>query len=245
MPCCFSLLSCLASVKEPASERMLRRSILCLLRRSCAVPVASTQALDFGRRFSSKELSGALSNEERARAYLKEYGLGPHVSLQSPSSRETPPESDAGGTGRSARNLPQVGGSPPTSSELASFLERDGGALDVVDLDVSTKATYTNHLVISTGRSPAHLRDLAERVTHKLRQCSVTVDGDPVNFSPAESDWITVDAGLTVIHLFLQDSRAMYALEELWTSEVSQAGEDWNTSADDELEIKSYRPKPA
>lgn len=168
---------------------------------------------------SSEPSSRADSNEQRARAYLKKHGLGSHASddvtvLPTRSVHSTL------GFLEGARNIPEVAGIIPSSFQLANFLEVEGGALDVVDLDVSMKATFTNNLIVCTGRSPAHLKDLANRVTRKLRRCSVTVDGDPVTVSLAQSDdWLVVDAGVTVVHLLLEDTRNTYAIEELWGPE--------------------------
>lgn len=119
-----------------------------------------------------------------------------------------------------SRNVPQVGGDVPEPAALVHFLEAECGALDVVNLDVSKKASFTDTLIICTGRSPAHLRDLADRVTRELRRCSVTVDGTTVGVSSAQSDdWLVVDAGSTVVHFLLEETRSFYAMEDLWTPE--------------------------
>lgn len=157
------------------------------------------------------------SNEDRARAYLKEYGLGPHGSDKT-LNVQTDPRDAAEGPANILRNIPLVAGDLPEPAALVDFLATEGGALDIANIDVSKKATFTDNLIICTGRSPAHLKDLADRVTRELRRCSVTVDGTTVALSQAQSeDWLVVDAGSTVIHFLLQETRSFYALEDLWT----------------------------
>lgn len=160
------------------------------------------------------------SNEDRARAYLKEYGLGPHAAEKA-LNELTDARNATKGQAQSLRSVPAVGGDLPAPAALVDFLATEGGALDIVNIDVSKKATFTDHLIICTGRSPAHLRDLADRVTRELRRCSVTVDGTTVALSEAQSeDWLVVDAGSTVIHFLLEETRSFYALEDLWTPDA-------------------------
>lgn len=179
-------------------------------------PSGRAQQQSCRRLCSSEGAPSAPSNEVRARAYLKEYGLGPRASDET-LDVEADPRRAANGPTSSLRNIPVVAGDLPEPAELVDFLATEGGGIDIVNIDISKKATFTDNLIICTGRSPAHLRDLADRVTRELRRCSVTVDGDTVALSQAQSeDWLVVDAGRTVIHFLLEETRSFYALEDLW-----------------------------
>lgn len=169
---------------------------------------------------TSERAPSSASNEDRARAYLKEYGLGPHASDKT-LNEQSDHHNEAKRQEENLRNVPLVGGNLPEPAALVEFLATEGGALDIVNIDVSKKATFTDNLIVCTGRSPAHLKDLADRVIRELRLCSVTVDGTKVALSDAQSDdWLVVDAGRTVIHFLLEETRSFYALEDLWTPDA-------------------------
>lgn len=158
-----------------------------------------------------------MSNEERARAYLKTHGLGiPDAN------RAKEPAADAEVEVRpTTKRLPAVRGAVPSSDEIQDLLVREGGGLDVLGIDVSDKASFTNSLVLCTGHSPAHLNNMAARLVNDLKDRAVTVNGDVASLSQGRSpDWLVVDAGLVVTHFFLEHTRKQYALEELWLSEV-------------------------
>jgi ribosome-associated protein len=180
-----------------------------------------------GARCQLLSTTTSLSNEERARAYMERHGMGRHSADAAPdpvakSREDGVPESKLPG-----RRLPQVRGAAPSSEEICDLLKNEGGGLDVVDIDVSSKASFTNNLIVCTGRSPAHLKDLADRLVRKLRDCSVTVDGDIAGVAAGRSpDWVVVDAGLSVAHILLEDTRAKYSLEELWLPDDATERQD-------------------
>lgn len=161
------------------------------------------------------------TNEERLRRYVDAYGLRRATdTMTATGKRETNQVEGRRGPKytMSLRHPPDVRGSPPSSEEIASFLQEDGGALDVVVIDVASKASFTDNLVIATGRSAAHVSALSESLVRKLKNSDVTVDGDPAGLSPCNSpDWCVVDAGFTVVHLLLEATREKYSLEELWS----------------------------
>jgi ribosome-associated protein len=163
--------------------------------------------------------STTISNEERARRYLDQHGLGEHKRpIDSPHNKSV---TSTARDWQSSRRLPRVLGVAPTPAEIVSLLRNDGGGLNVVDIDVSSKASFTNSLILCTGRSPAHISALAERLVFNLRGKGVTVDGDVVGVAGDTSDdWAIVDAGVVVTHILSDETRSKYNLESLWTSDV-------------------------
>jgi ribosome-associated protein len=167
------------------------------------------------------------TNEDRARSYLNSYGLGHGVTSSG--------ELNAGSGIRAdldqkrldpshgkevVRFLPSVAGRLPSVADVVSLLRDEGGALDVAKVDVSEKASFTNFLVICTGRSSAHIAALADRLVRDLRARAVTVNGSIVGLGDCSSpDWTVVDAGLVVAHILSEDTRRLYDLESLWTAD--------------------------
>ena len=80
-------------------------------------------------------------------------------------------------------------------------------------IDIRDKASYTDTLIIATCRSVRHADATADAVTSKLKKQGIRCrnpEGRP------QCDWIIVDAGSVVVHLFRPEIRALYNLEKLW-----------------------------
>lgn len=85
-------------------------------------------------------------------------------------------------------------------------------AEDVVVIDLTGKSSYADSMIIASGRSPRHVGAMADHVVEKLkaRGLRVTVEGLQT------CDWVLIDAGDVVIHLFRPEVRAFYNLEKMW-----------------------------
>ena len=108
----------------------------------------------------------------------------------------------------------------PLDTILASL--DDAKAEDVVDLDVSAKTPITDHMVICTGRSSRHVGAIADHVAKDLKDAgfgTVAIEGQPA------CDWVLIDAGDLVIHLFRPDARELYRIERMWGPESPGASD--------------------
>ncbi len=86
-------------------------------------------------------------------------------------------------------------------------------AEDVVVMDVSSLAYFTDYFVLATGRNERQLRAIAEQIRSRAREMgchTVGVEGE------ADSGWILIDLASVVVHLFNPDARELYDLELLW-----------------------------
>jgi ribosome-associated protein len=94
---------------------------------------------------------------------------------------------------------------------LASL--EDAKAEDVVALDVADRTSLADVMIVATGRSTTHVGAIAERVVKACRDGGFRaprIEGQPVN------DWVLIDAGDAIIHLFRPDIRQFYNLEKIW-----------------------------
>ena len=107
--------------------------------------------------------------------------------------------------------------------ELVELLVRAKG-IDVVAINVRDQCTWTDHLIITTARSKQHLRALAGAVLHAVKARTEYVAGgqlQPVvegKENGGDDDWLAVDCGSCMVHVFSPDGRERYNLEELWAS---------------------------
>jgi nicotinate-nucleotide adenylyltransferase len=120
---------------------------------------------------------------------------------------------------------------PPAEPSALDRLQRtivasleDDKAEAVVTLDLVGKASFCDRMVIATGLADRQITAMAQHLSDKLEQAGVKriqVEG------AAGADWVLIDAGDIVVHLFKPEARAMYALEKMWGAdldEVTSAG---------------------
>ena len=86
-------------------------------------------------------------------------------------------------------------------------------AEDIVALQVGVMTPITDYFVIATGRNPRQVR----AITRALKEAAEALGHDvPAVEGEAESGWTLVDLGEVVVHLFLEEKRALYDLEIMW-----------------------------
>ena len=86
---------------------------------------------------------------------------------------------------------------------------------DVLILDLTDVTTFTDYFVICTARSRRQLDALQAAIREAMKHTGETllakkVEGDP------DTGWILVDFNSVIVHLFSEEMRAYYQLEELW-----------------------------
>ena len=96
--------------------------------------------------------------------------------------------------------------------EIALFLEEKFGE-DIVLMDVREQVYFTDYFIIATAGSERQLNSLGGDLVREVRS----------RFGPhskpegsAQNGWVLVDFGDVVVHLFSEEQREFYALEELW-----------------------------
>jgi ribosome-associated protein len=95
-------------------------------------------------------------------------------------------------------------------------------AEDVLSIDLLGKSSIADAMVIASGRSARHVAAMADHVLRKLKEAGhgrAKVEGLP------NADWVLIDAGDVVTHLFRPEVRSFYAIERIWAGETpSQHG---------------------
>jgi len=88
----------------------------------------------------------------------------------------------------------------------------DHKAEDLVRIDLAGKTDFADAMVIATGQSARHVSALADHLVEALKGQGLrpAVEGVP------QCDWVLIDAGDVVVHLFRPEVRAFYNLEKMW-----------------------------
>jgi ribosome-associated protein len=97
-------------------------------------------------------------------------------------------------------------------SLVTSSLDNDK-AEDVTVIDLAGKTSIADHMVIASGNSNRHIGAMADHLSAKLKQAGLRM---PAVEGAAAGEWLLLDAGDVIVHLFLPEVRSFYALERLW-----------------------------
>ena len=100
-------------------------------------------------------------------------------------------------------------------TEILSLLE-DAIAEDVVTIELAGKSSVADYMVIASGRSDRHVGAIADQIQKRLKEikyAAVRVEGQPAN------DWVLIDVGDIVVHVFRPEVREFYNLEKMWTTD--------------------------
>jgi ribosome-associated protein len=89
-------------------------------------------------------------------------------------------------------------------------------AEDVVTIDLKGKSDVADTLVIASGRSQRHVGALSDKLARELKELGV--GGVKTEGLPA-CDWVLLDAGDVIVHLFRPEVREFYNLERIWAPE--------------------------
>ena len=97
----------------------------------------------------------------------------------------------------------------------------DDKAEDIVVLDVTDRSSFTDRMIIATGLADRQIQAMAVHLEEALGKEGLRLRRDAIQGS---DDWVLIDAGDLVIHLFKPEARVTYALERMWGPD-SPAGE--------------------
>ncbi len=89
-------------------------------------------------------------------------------------------------------------------------------AEETIAIDLHGKSSISDHMIVTTGRSNRHVGAIAENVSKALKEAGIKtihVEGLP------NCDWVLIDSGDVIVHVFRPEVREFYNLERLWTAQ--------------------------
>jgi nicotinate-nucleotide adenylyltransferase len=99
----------------------------------------------------------------------------------------------------------------PTILDIIVQTLEDGKAEEIVTIDLAGKTTIADHMVIASGRSTRQVAALTEHLEEVLsRRTRISIEGK------TQADWVLIDAGDVIVHLFRPEIRSYYNLEKMW-----------------------------
>jgi ribosome-associated protein len=121
--------------------------------------------------------------------------------------------------------IPRTRKALPGPDQVLDLIEttlEDDKADAVVVIPLANKSTIADHMVIASGRSTRHVASMAEHILERLKKAGlkgVAAEGR------TQCDWVLIDGGDVIVHLFRPEVRAFYNLEKMWQADLPDGGE--------------------
>ena len=122
-----------------------------------------------------------------------------------------------------APSKPEIGDTDAAKRVLELVMDSldDSKAEDIVSIDIQGKSAMADYMVIASGRSHRHVGAVAD---HLLRALKEAGHGTAKVEGLSAADWVLIDAGDVIIHVFRPEVRDFYALEKMWQEPEEPAG---------------------
>jgi ribosome-associated protein len=107
---------------------------------------------------------------------------------------------------------------PPVVEAVLKQLD-EAKAEQIVTVDLAGKSSVADTMVVASGRSNRHVNAIADQVVETLEKTglkNIRIEGVP------QCDWVLVDAGDVIVHVFRPEVRSFYNLEKLWSAHVPE-----------------------
>ncbi len=90
-------------------------------------------------------------------------------------------------------------------------------AEEIVTIDLAGKSSFADYMIVASGRSARHVSTLAQKLSTRLKE-----EGAPILSIEGKDtgDWVLVDCGDIIVHLFKPEMREIYQLEKMWSAPV-------------------------
>ena len=94
----------------------------------------------------------------------------------------------------------------------------DGKAIDIATIDLLGKSTMADYMVVASGGSQRQINALTNRLRVDLKKSRGV---SPIIEGQEGCDWVLIDSGDVIVHLFRPEVRTFYNIEKMWTVDLS------------------------
>jgi ribosome-associated protein len=111
-----------------------------------------------------------------------------------------------------AQSLPPVDSVDALHQMILSSLD-DDQAVETISIPLAGKSSIADHMVIASGRSTRQVASMAMKLAERIKAETgrpARIEGLPT------ADWVLIDAGDVIVHLFRPEVRSFYNLERMW-----------------------------
>ncbi|WP_435521544.1 ribosome silencing factor [Aquamicrobium terrae] len=106
-----------------------------------------------------------------------------------------------------------IGVSQPRALDIVLASLEDSKAENIVPIDIQGKSSLGDHMVIASGRSHRHVAAVADHLLKALKDAGL---GNARVEGLSGADWVLIDSGDVIVHIFRPEVREFYNLEKMW-----------------------------
>jgi len=123
------------------------------------------------------------------------------------------------------------------AKELSDFIQGvldENSAQDVIEIDIRGKSSIADYLLVASGRSNRHVSALSDYVQRALKERGLKdlgVEGQRA------ADWVLIDAGDVILHIFRPEVRVFYNLEKIWSVPLPEGLQNVAEQAPDDTPV--------
>ncbi len=116
-----------------------------------------------------------------------------------------------------------IGGIDSVSRALETVLAslEDSKAENIVPIDIQGRSILGDHMVVASGRSHRHVAAVADHLIKALKDAGL---GNARVEGLASADWVLIDSGDIIVHIFRPEVREFYNLEKMWMAQDLEEG---------------------
>ena len=111
----------------------------------------------------------------------------------------------------------------PSPQQLLELIEQsldDDKAIDIVSIDLTGKSSIADAMVVASGASVRQVGAMADHLREKLKAAGIK----GISIEGLENcDWVLIDSGDVIVHLFRPEVRDFYNLEKLWSEALPES----------------------
>jgi len=111
-----------------------------------------------------------------------------------------------------SKKAPALSANEALCKQIVSILDTNKGE-DISTLNLKNKCSFADYMIVASGRAPRHVAALADYVADMLKKSG----NPPLSVEGKESgDWVLIDAGDIIVHIFRPEVRQFYNIEKMW-----------------------------
>lgn len=120
-----------------------------------------------------------------------------------------------GNLDKASKNPKSTGSSEKLLALVEELIAKEKGE-EIVTIPLAGKSSIADYMVIASGRSTRQVAAMAEKLAEEIKAKGF---GTPKMEGKENADWVLIDAGDVIVHLFRPEVREFYQLEKFWLSE--------------------------
>lgn len=112
---------------------------------------------------------------------------------------------------------------PSALLQLCQQILEDAKAEEMIEIDLAGKSSIADYMIVASGRSQRHVGAIADKLVRELKENG---HGRARLEGKDNCDWVLIDAGAVIVHIFRPEVREFYNIEKMWLADRPEITEE-------------------